>query len=261
MPATGATDGLRVSIRHTGGTPRLPGVTVTADTAGVATGALTPASAATLGAALVREARAVATGRTTGVFTGVTSIGAARATTPVTPSFVMHTLVIKGLDDRGAPAVGAFGLLLDVVDGRRYTGFVFIRRGEARVSLPSGVYSGAFSFDRQQGDGTWSTQLVPRPVTGGEVDLTYARTDDRGFASISVGSSAPPDGGLLVAPVSAPTRGTQSVTTAFHLEGPAAAAYAYDLSFTGSFFLFVSLRPLGVPVTRTSYVYGTDVVG
>ncbi len=252
--------GLTLAIHHAGAAPRLPGVTVTADAAGVATGTLTQGSAPALGAALAREATAVAHGGSTGVFAGVSRIGAAGARTPVIPSFVMHTLVIKGLDDRGAPAT-SFGLLLNVVDGRRYTAFVSILKGEARVSVPAGAYSGAFSFSRQRADNTFVSQLVPlrettvsgdgqvltvdartatlaarvttpRPVTGGEVDVTYTRTDALGFAGVSVGTGGSSQGGLSVAPVGAPTRGTQSVSTAFHLVGPAAAAYVYDLSFT-----------------------------
>jgi len=289
--APGGAGALRLAIRHTGGTPRLPGVTVTADAAGVATATLTPGSAPALGAALVGEARAVARGGTTGVFAGVSQISTAGVRRPVIPAFVMHTLVIRGLDDLGAPA-SSFGLLLNVVDGRRYTAFVSIVRGQARVSVPAGVYSGAFSFDRQRADGTFVSQLVPVPetkvagdgqvltvdaraatlparvttprsVTGGEVVATYTRTDALGFAGISVGAGGSSQGGLTVAPVGAPTRGTQSFSTVFHLEGPAAAAYVYDLSFTSLVVNRSAVQPV-LPTGRLTTVnerHDTDTDG
>ena len=208
---------LAVTVAHTGATPRLPGLTVTADRNGVANGYLTATSARAFGAALVTQWRADQSAghpASTGLFAGVSRIAASGAPPVVTPNFPMHTLRITGIGTDGQTAAFGFGTLANMDDSRVYGAFIQIVNGQARVSVPNGHYAAVFddfTFDETTGtrdavvtvpaytvsgdgqtltyDARTSTVVpkvtTPRPLTSSVLGLTYDRTarDGGGFSS------------------------------------------------------------------------------
>ena len=257
-----------VRITHSGGRPTLPGVTVTADAGGIASGYLTKASARVFGDALVRQwtaDRRAGRAQASGLFAGIRRISTVDAAPArVSPRFAMLTLVIKGIDAYGKPMDGGAGLFMNVDDGRKYVGFVDIEGGEARVSLPAGHYSGEVDWAGMSA--TTSTLVVrsvpvpqltvtssgqrltidarqataaprvttPRPVgSDSEETFAYNRVDATGRSSISVGNTMGTDTDYRVRPTPAVTVGTQGFATAYHLQAPGASpAYTYDLAYS-----------------------------
>ncbi len=169
---------VRVDLAYTGSaTPSLPGVTVTSATAGHASGYLTPASAKLFGAALARQAVAdSAAGQSarSALFGTVTRISAAGSSPVVTPSYPMHTLVIRAVDHRGTQLRDGFGFLMNVDDGRKYGGFFSIDEGQARVSVPAGHYLALASEDRftDTSVSSWLMVATDYAVTGSGQTLT-----------------------------------------------------------------------------------------
>ena len=256
-----------VRIEHSGARPALPGVTVTADSSGVASGYVTQASARAFGDALTRQwvaDRKAGHALSSGLFAGIHRIRTATPTPAgVVPMFPMRTLVIRGLDTAGKPMQGAMGLLMNVDDGRKYNGFVFIEDGEARVSLPAGHYSGVFDFADLSSSGQLQvrslpvTQLevtasgqrltldarqataaptvsTPRPVgPSGDQTFTYSRTDASGDSSFTAAEGLEPGMDFRIKPTPAATVGRQGFLATYHLAAPGASpSYTYDLSFS-----------------------------
>ncbi|HET7477219.1 MAG TPA: S53 family peptidase [Dermatophilaceae bacterium] len=262
LQPSGSAPPLAVTIRHTGGRPSIPGVAISEDSAGVATGVI--ADQAAFGDALVRQwtadQRSGTTG--TGIFAGVVRVAATRAPAPSPgPAFPMHTLVIRALDLRGHKMADGFGLLMSVDDARKHFGFVFIERGEARVSVPTGFYGGDFIYAvllpsgelvlreiviptyRVTGPGQVLTVdaraataqprvTTPRPTESHELITTYDRSDEAGFGTFSAGVvfSDPPPGAYQVTPAGPVTVGEQRYSTTHHLTREAAAPYTYDVA-------------------------------
>jgi Subtilase family len=254
---------LDVAVSHTGGQPSLPGLTVTSDQAGVATGYLTAASARAFGSALVAQWLADAqAGRPspTGLFAGITRIAAASAAPPVvSPNFPMHTLRITGVDAAGRPEQFGFGILVNVDNAAKYSGFVQLVNGQARVSVPTGNYAAVFDDfsinDKTgqtsdagltiptyavRGDGQTLTYdmrtstvrvriTTPRPVSSAVQALTYNRTARTGGGfSAGIGGTDI----VTINPTGAVTVGSQSLqSTLSGTGGKGAKAYTYDLAF------------------------------
>ena len=147
----GATLPLRIT--YSGRVPRLPGVTITRASAGLAAGYLTAAGAKTFGAALARQFAADhgrASYGTDGLFSGGVWISAASAAartaprTPAAPQFPMHTVTVRGITAAGKPDTGDLVYVYDAADNEIYGDpneepNTFYH-GTARFSLPSGQY-------------------------------------------------------------------------------------------------------------------------
>jgi Subtilase family len=254
---------LDVAVAYTGGKPSLPGLTVTSDQAGVATGYLTAASARAFGTALVAQWLADAkAGRpsTTGLFAGITRITATPAAPPVvSPNFPMHTLRVTGIDAAGQAEQFGFGILINVDNFAKYAGFVQLVNGQARVSVPTGNYAAVFddfTFDEQTNTSTDSTATIPtylvkgdrqtltydmrtstvrptvttpRPLTSTTLGITYDREARVGGGlSFGVGGTDV----LTINPMPPVSIGTQTLqVTLSGAGGQGAKAYTYDLAF------------------------------
>jgi hypothetical protein len=155
----GATLPLRIT--YTGKVPRLPGVTISRATGGVATGYLTAAGAKTFGAALARQFAAdhgAASYGADGLFagglwiaaTGVTAPAMAAtkagqvAKTPAAPRFPMHTVTVRGVTAVGKPDTGDLVFLYNATNngiyGDPYEDPSVFYHGTAKFSVPAGQY-------------------------------------------------------------------------------------------------------------------------
>jgi hypothetical protein len=146
-----------------GSKPVVPGLTVTSRSATAEHGYLTAAGARLFGAALAKQAVAdsAARRRPTSLFGGVTRISAAGVVTaPVTPAFQQYTLQVKVIDPAGKPVDFAFVILTNVDDGRKFTNFLSVFNGLAKVSVPAGTYSGITEYDSYTATRTTS-YLIP----------------------------------------------------------------------------------------------------
>ncbi|MEP6758918.1 MAG: hypothetical protein ABJB55_06965 [Actinomycetota bacterium] len=158
---TSAGFGERIPLRITfepGSPPSLPGVTITSSGAGSATGFVTRASARVFGAALADQAvfdSASGWPATSAVFGSVTGIALDLPVAPVViPQYPQTTVIIKGISNTGRPMRFAFGLLMNMDNGQKFTGFVFMVRGEARASVPLGTYTALFDELEFSSDGS-----------------------------------------------------------------------------------------------------------
>lgn len=147
---------LRVRIGYRGALPTLPGVTLTSHGGDSATGYLTRTSSPALGAALVRQFVADAAHRGNARYStrdilsaGTTiSIPGAASGVPTRREYVMHTVTVAALDERGRPANDGSVLLWNTDAGIR-TPFLAVFsffNGVAKASVPSGDYSAIASF-------------------------------------------------------------------------------------------------------------------
>jgi len=159
----GATLPLRIT--YTGKAPRLPGVTISRATGGVATGYLTAAGAKTFGAALARQFAAdhgAASYGADGLFagglwisaSGVTATGAATRTaagtagqapeSPAAPRFPMHTVTVRGITAGGGADTGDLVFLYNATNnaiyGDPYEDPSVFYHGVAKFSVPAGQY-------------------------------------------------------------------------------------------------------------------------
>jgi hypothetical protein len=256
-----------VSAALTAGTkPAVPGLTVTTRTATAESGYLTAAGARAFGAALAKQS--VADGKAhrvpTSLFGGVTRIAATgvAASHPVTPAFQQYTLQIKVLDRSGHPADEAFVILTNVDDGRKFTNFLPVENGLAKVSVPAGHYSGITDYMAFTST-SLTDYIVPIEeynVTGSGQSLVFdtrkatvapavhtprrATVVDKSFEwdritkHYSVGAGFEYDGGFAVrvAPTRTVTIGRLEWVTGWSLASSptTGAGYTYDLSFDDS---------------------------
>ena len=155
---------LPVRVTYFGRVPRLPGVTITTASSGVASGYLTAASARTFGAALARLSAADrADGRygTDGMFADGAQISlpptASPAGPPATnrPAYPMHTLTVRGVNAAGQPDTGDNVIVANVDDpdafGNGWAARGTFYHGVAKFSVPAGTYwavsvSGPWAF-------------------------------------------------------------------------------------------------------------------
>jgi hypothetical protein len=268
LAAAAMTDRVPLRITYTPGTsPSLPGVTITTSAAGIATGYVTPASARTFGAALASQAVADSQAgwpASSKLFGSVTGIGLDLASQrTVTPDFPQVTLIIKVVSHTGGPVPFGFGFLLNADDGLKYTAFIVVIDGEARVSVPLGHYLGIFDDLTFSSDGTVTARVMPvvdYDVTGGSQTLTVdARlasaplsvTSPKASAGQELdvsldGSDAPghsffefgylfglPGARILMAPTPPPVVGTLRQVTRWILVDPSTRGgrYLFDASF------------------------------
>jgi hypothetical protein len=189
---------LPVRITYSGRTPRLPGVTITRASGGVAAGYLTAAGARTFGAALARQFaadHARASYGADGLFAGgvwISASGAAgaarspsaaavreRQAEPRTPAFKMHIVTLRGVTAAGKPDTGDLVFLFNTdnnaIYGDPYEEPNTFYDGTARFALPSGNYwaFGWFTTTDSKGNLTsLRAVLLPRITINGDATLT-----------------------------------------------------------------------------------------
>lgn len=252
-----------LSIAH-GTTAVVPGLTVTSRSATGERGYFTGAGAARFGAALDAQWRRDASANRVShrLFGGVTRMAAPGSVAPASPSFQQYTLRIHVLGPFGKPASFAFVALTDIENGAKFTNFVAVSGGLAKISVPAGTYSGIAQYDRFNGSGI-SSYLIPFegvPVKGtGAHILIDARTAttvpsvsvprptqlvdetlewDRSVphSDISVGSDFGPGSSVHVAPVGPVTAGKLNWVTTWNLAGTSTSGrhFSYDLAYDDS---------------------------
>lgn len=256
-----------VSISYTGAAaPALPGVTVTAASAGHASGYLTAASARTFGAALARQAVADSLAgwpASSSLFGRVTRVTADVAPL-VQPAFPMRTLIVKGITPAGKPMRFGFGVVANSDDSRKGGYFFTIVDGEARVSVPLGHYVALVENDVFTADGQFVSHVgaatdylvsgqdqvltvdtrtatstnpsvtTPRPTRVQELQVNLWGFDGRGEASFGLGfATAPPFGRLFMTPVAGQQFGHLVQTTKVWTVDPSVPGgrYAYDAAW------------------------------
>ena len=260
----------RVPLRLTftpGTTPSIPGVTITTSSSGVASGYVTAASAPRFGAALAAQAYAdqqAGWPASSSLFGSITAISADVAAPPVTvPNFPMVTLIIHAISHTGGDIPFGFGFLMNQDDGAKYTGFVFLVNGEARVSVPVGTYLGlmdewvfsanngvttrvmvasgyavsaggqTMTFDARQATAAPSVS-TPKPSAAQELDVTFDASDAVGHYFVSWGYGFGfPGSRVFLTPAASPTVGTLSETTRWIRVDPSVpgGTYTYDATF------------------------------
>jgi len=261
---------MRVTIGYAGSSvPKVPGVTVTSSSAGVAKGYLTPTSSTRFGTALAgqftTDAKAGFPKRTT--LFGATKISPALPPTgQVTPRYPMRTLIMKVTDATGAPATFGFVDVVAEDDMTKYAGFAVVIDGVARASVPLGTYgidattlvldhSGfvtgakmvvrndyAVTSDGQTLtlDGRTATSRLsvgtPQRADQGSLMWIVDRRDAAGHGDYGSGVQFSGPASVYVNPVAAPAKGTLRTIagwtlTASPLRG---APFAYSLQFPRS---------------------------
>jgi hypothetical protein len=141
---------LPVTVRYAAAKPRLPGVKITKSGRGSASGYLTAASAKVFGAALARQFEtdhARASYGQDGLFAGGVGIslaGVPATSTPVRPSYQMHTLTVAGRNLKGQPDTGDVIMVFNAANPEIFGGFIdgisFFYKGVAKLSVPAGTY-------------------------------------------------------------------------------------------------------------------------
>jgi hypothetical protein len=256
---------LPVRIAYRGSTPTVPGVEITSASGGTATGYLTPSSAVAFGRALTDVWLADSTAgwpHRSSLFTGVTRIGTgAVSPEPARPNYQMYTLGIRTIGVDGSAQPQAHFGLMNVDDGRMYTGFVNAQNGVGQVSVPAGTYSAVgdqFSYDARSDTTTLTVSTVNEfTVTGSGQTLTldqrtataeptvttpkpaeltahyleWNRRDVTTANWISTGYFLDPNAQVLLTPAEEVTVGTVNLIQNWGLSGPGnPPAYSYDLA-------------------------------
>ena len=173
LTAAGFSERIPLRITFDPGTrPSLPGVTITSSSGGSATGYVTRTSARVFGAALADQAVSDSLAgwpASSAVFGSVTGISLDLPVDPVvTPHFPQTTVVLKGISNDGGPMRFGFGVLVNMEDGRKFAGFVFMVGGEARASVPLGTYLALFDDVTFSADGS----LTVRQVVASDIAVT-----------------------------------------------------------------------------------------
>ncbi|MEO7059477.1 MAG: hypothetical protein ABI083_07155 [Lapillicoccus sp.] len=261
--ATGG-EKIPVSVSYSGAArPSVAGLTLTAASAGHATGYFTPTSAKTFGAALADQViRDSQSGSPVGsaLFGHVTSIAAAHSTPVVQPSYPMVTLILKAVGTDGKPLANAFGIIVNSDDARKYGGFFSIFDGQARVSVPRGHYAaissadsfahGVFSsnlmletdvavtragqtltLDARKATTAAPSVVMPRPAVVQELGVTIEGSDETGIGGFGFGVDATPSRSILhLPPMRQPTYGSITEKTVLNAQDGATpgGTYRYD---------------------------------
>ena len=196
--------GERIPIRLTfepGTRPALPGVTITSKRAGHATGYLTRTSARVFGAALANQAiddSLAGWPATSAMFGSVTGMSLDAPSAPaVIPHFPQTTLILDGISNTGGPLRFAFGVLMNMDDGRKFAGFVFMVRGEARASVPLGTYTALFDSLDFSSDGSATIREIvvnDIAVTGTQPPVTIDARAATAVPSVTTPMSTVPLG-------------------------------------------------------------------
>ena len=140
---------LPVTVSYRGRAPSLPGVTMSRASGGTARGFLTPAGAATFGAALARQSisdHARGSYGQDGLFADGVSIRLAGlpATGRPAPAFPMHTLTVTGTNQAGKPDTGDQVMVFNADNSTRFADPVesanVFDHGVTKFSVPAGHY-------------------------------------------------------------------------------------------------------------------------
>ncbi|HEX3492252.1 MAG TPA: hypothetical protein VHU92_23095 [Streptosporangiaceae bacterium] len=157
---------LPVRISYYAGRPALPGVTITSDRDGTATGYLTAAGARVFGAALDRQfaddSADAAYGRD-GMFAGRVSIALAggRPAPMARPAVPQHTLTVRGTTLSGRPDTGGVVTLVDADEASvTYNDVEPFRDGTAKFKVPSGHFWVEAYFPAVKGTRSPGSRLV-----------------------------------------------------------------------------------------------------
>lgn len=256
---------LRITYRP-GAAPKLPGITITSSGNGVATGYVTTASAQQFGAALAAQAftdQQAGWPSSSPLFGSVLGIAAIIPPLPTTtPDFPMVTLIVRVYSAAGTPIPFGFGFLMNQDDGRKYSQFVLVIRGLARVSLPLGHYMGVFDDTTFAPDGSITVRVMPvagfrvstadetlsvyarqatvapslttpQPSALEELDVTINGADAKDFSEFSFGYSLSVGSRILLDPTAPPATGSLSQTTRWIRVDPGipGGTYLYDATF------------------------------
>ena len=292
---------LPVSIAYRGRAPRLPGVTITRLSHGIADGYLTDASARLFGRALDRQFRAdhaADSYGTDGLFSGGLSIALA-GTQPARahrarPAYPMHTLTVRATNPAGQPDTGDLVAVFNVDNCDKLdpdSSYNTFTHGTARFSVPAGHYWAIGQFD---GSSTYRLAVLPQfTVSGSKTVAMSARSAtgrigfatprpaqlglttfsllraDHGYAEgifwTTFGSGSP----LRVSPVRRPpTAGTLLAYTFGQLTSPAGRGtpYNYTLNFPAPpgiipSSLHYTARASGLATVRDRYYSDTRSAG
>jgi hypothetical protein len=184
---------LPVTISYRGRRPRLPGVTITGSSHGIADGYLTDASAGLFGRALDRQFRADHARDsygTDGLFSGGLSIALggtrpARARRP-RPAYPMHTLTVRGTNLAGQPDNGDQVAVFNADNCNKLdpgSAFNTFTHGTTRFSVPAGHY---WAIGQFEGSSTFRLAVLSQfTVSGSKTVAMSARsaTGRIGFAT------------------------------------------------------------------------------
>jgi hypothetical protein len=285
-------DRIPLRITYADKLPPLPGVTITSKGPGRARGYVTRSSAKAFGAAVAEQA--IADSRagwpaTDTLFGSITSIAPVLPGAPVVhPHFPMATLVMRGFTKTGAKMPFAFGLLINMDDAAKFTGFVIMYRGQARASVPLGTYAAIFDNFTFSTDGSFivredvladfavtgsqramridsslATAIpsleTPKPAVPQELDTTIDVRGEHGGSSLSTSwSLGMPGASIRFTPVTTPTVGTIGMQTRWFAADPSTAGGTYSFDATASFSGIPSdLRQTLGPVSQSLAVDNT----
>lgn len=161
---------LPVRISYSAGLPALPGVTITSDRDGIATGYLTAAGARVFGAALEGQFagdHADAAYGQDGMFAGRVSIalaGGPPAPRRARPAAPLHTLTVRGVALSGQPDTGGVVGLVDADKASvTYQDVEPFRHGIVTFRVPSGHFWVEAYFPDYQGTRYLGSRLVLLP--------------------------------------------------------------------------------------------------
>jgi hypothetical protein len=210
----------------------------------------------------------------------------------VHPDYPMRTLTLNVVDDAGQPVEAASLTVVNVDDSTRYSGFVTVQGGQARISVPDGHYTAmvnanvfddsgltatelAFtdftvagapataSLDLRTATGTVTVGDPPRPADLLGQDLTWYRGSDDGHGAI-VGVVGLPAGTAIRLGDSPASVGVQHfyVHDRFESDG-ATDPYAYDVEFPtdGALSGPLRYRIAGSDLAAVDTGYHSDVPG
>lgn len=245
--------------------PSIPGVTLTRTLAGTAQGYLTPSSARSFGAALVRQYlddRRHGTFGNRGMFAGNLEITAPGATpAPARPLYAMHTLTVRGLDETGKPDTGDSMFAFNVDDSDRFgdqleTQQVF-SGGAVKFSLPAGHYAliGYFIGISTAGQLT-DVRIVSRPdllVTKNATTTLDATTATDQVQMVTPRPSVPQDTGFVFRRV--PQHGTDLYLDVTLPAGVAVATAGTPAVHTGTLQTYPYQRLISPPGNGVPYQY------
>jgi hypothetical protein len=166
---------LPVRVSYAGAAPSLPGVTITSASSGTARGYLTLAGARVFGAALERQFagdHADAAYGQDGLFGNGVSVALAGApatprAVPARPSYLMHTLTVRGTTLSGRPDTGDLVTLIDADNASRFWTFGQdtepFYHGIAKFSVPAGHFWVIGTFNDLRGTQYLGARLVLPP--------------------------------------------------------------------------------------------------
>ena len=277
-----------LEVTHSGGTARLPGITLTASGRGRASARLSSDSATAFGRALTAQWQRdrSAGGRIDDAFFGnvtrVAPAGAAAAPeAPRAAAAATYELVIRGIGAEGQPLTNEYLHIVNMDDSSKYDEYLMITGGDLRVSVPKGTYSVFGSqYTYQPGASIeytarvlWAndvavttdggsvvldvrdatvdaTPVVPRPAEQSWYAVTFDWVDAKGASATRIADSTTSDvpTRYLYSPAAAATVGTLKVSQQWMLQESAPRP---------SYAYWVSAYSKSIP-TKPNYTFTED---